>query len=229
MRPKVIVHILQSIDGRISGGYFAHAMPYLPDYAEIRHELEGDAVMYGATTAEELFASPRPDLSAFEGGNVPAGDFVCETDSFHFLVLDPSGTLGYTSGTARRNDMEGHIVALLHHDVDPAYLAYLRSIGVSYVLAGWGAIDVQEALAKAGVLFGIRRVLLMGGGVANATVAAADCVDELSLVVAPVAAVESDVPTFFECVPGLASLPVGFELAEVRQLHDSGLWLHYVR
>ena len=36
-------------------------------------------------------------------------------------------------------------------------------------------------------------------------------------------------PSLFETVRGLSAQPLAFQLAEVRQLPSSGLWLHYVR
>jgi riboflavin biosynthesis pyrimidine reductase len=69
----------------------------------------------------------------------------------------------------------------------------------------------------------------MGGGFANGTFAAAECVDELSLIIAPVAEVASGQPSLFETTRGLRADPLEFELAEVRQLPNSGLWLHYMR
>ena len=118
---------------------------------------------------------------------------------------------------------------LLREDVNPGYLAYLRRVGVSYVLAGRGGFDAELALEKLQELFGVQRALLMGGGITDGTFAAAGCVDELSLVIAPVAEVQSGQPSLFETVRGLRADPLQFELAEVRRLPASGLWLHYVR
>ena len=89
--------------------------------------------------------------------------------------------------------------------------------------------SVPQAAEKLLQLFGISRALLMGGGLADGTFAAADCVDELSLVVAPVAEVASGQPSLFETVRGLSARPLSFELVEARRLPASGLWLHYMR
>lgn len=228
-RPRVIVHILQSIDGRVAGSFFSSAYDLIDEYGAIRHELDGDCVIYGATTARQLLACGHFDRSRFAHDRVPGGDYVAETDGFMFVILDPNGTLGFESAHATRGDMEGHIVQLLRADVDKAYLSYLRSIGVSYILAGIGAFDVKMALRKLNHLFGRKRALLMGGGYANGTFAAADCVDELSIVIAPDAEVASGQPALFETMPGLTAKPLSFDLSEVRQLPHSGVWLHYTR
>ena len=229
MRTHIIVHILQSIDGRVAGKFFSQVSEQVSAYAAIRDNLDAEAIIYGATTAAQVLPGVHAGRPTQVRRPVPAGDYVaCEAD-FYFAVLDPEGTLNFDSATTSRGGTEGHIIQLLREDVNPGYLHYLRSRGVSYVLAGWGSFDAELAAEKLLELFGVSRALLMGGGIADGTFAAADCVDELSLVVAPVAEVASGQPALFETVRGLSAQPLSFELAEVRQLSGSGLWLHYMR
>lgn len=229
MRAHIIVHILQSLDGRVAGSFFSHAYDLVPTYTAIRDELDPDCIIYGATTAAEVFDGVHAGRPTQVRRPVPDGDYVASQDDFYFPIVDPEGTLRFDRPTTTRGTLQGSIVQLLREDVNPGYLSYLRGVGVSYVLAGRGSFDAELASTKLCELFGIHRALLMGGGIADGTFAAADCVDELSLVVAPVAEVTSGRPSLFETVPGLRADPIEFQLAEVRQLPDSGLWLHYVR
>ena len=227
-RPRVILHILQSVDGRVAGAFFGEAAGCVGEYGRIRDELSVDCFVHGATTARQLYArgTVRPQRQA----QVPPGDHVARRASRYMAVLDPDGTLGYDSPTCERRGMEGsHIVALLTEDVTAAYLGYLRAQHVSYVLCGRGRFDAGLAVKKLGSLFGVRRIALMGGGLADGTFAAADAIDELSLVVAPVAEVASGAPSLFETLPGIEARPIAWRLHEVRRLPDSGLWLHYLR
>lgn len=227
-KPQVILHILQSIDGRVAGAFMGKALGLVSEYGRIRDELAPDCFVHGATTARQLYANGK--VSAKRGAQVPVDDYVAKHSKRYMAVLDPDGTLGYDSPICNRRGMEGsHIVALLREDVDAAYLAYLRDQGVSYVLAGRGRFDVGLAVQKLGQLFGVTRIALMGGGYADGTFAAADVIDELSLVVAPVAQVASGQPSLFETVPGLTAAPLTWRLADVKRLPDSGLWLHYLR
>ena len=229
MRAHIIVHILQSIDGRMAGQFFSQAYDLVEAYGAIREELDAEAIIYGATTAAQVLAGVHAGRPRQVRRPVPAGDYVAEQADFVFAVVDPEGTLNFDAATTSRGGVQGHIVQLLREDVNTGYLSYLRSIGVRYVLAGQGRFDAELAAQKLLELFGVSRALLMGGGLADGTFAAADCVDELSLVVAPVAEVQSGQPSLFETVRGLRARPVAFQLAEVRQLPGSGLWLHYVR
>lgn len=229
MRPHIIVHILQSIDGRVAGNFFSQAYDLVGEYTAIRDELDAECIIYGATTAAQVLAGVHAGRPTQVRRPVPAGDFRAEEADFYFAIVDPEGTLRFDSPSTSRGNLHGHIVQLLREDVNPGYLSYLRSVGVSYVLAGRGSFDAELAAEKLQELFWIQRILLMGGGYADGTFAAADCVDELSLVIAPVAEVASGQPSLFETVRGLTARPLTFQLAEVRQLPSSGLWLHYMR
>ena len=229
MRPHIIVHILQSIDGRVAGEFFSQAYDLVEDYAAIRDELDAECIIYGATTAAQVLPGVHAGRPTQVRRPVPPGDYAARQGDFLFAIVDPEGTLRFDGPTTTRGGMQGHIVQLLREDVNPGYLSYLRTLGVSYVLAGWRSFDAELAAEKLQELFGVYRALLMGGGYANGTFAAAGCVDELSLVVAPVAEVASGQPALFETVRGLSAKPLAFQLAEARPLGSSGLWLHYVR
>lgn len=229
MRTHIIVHILQSLDGRISGAFFAQAGTQIGAYAALRDELDAEGIIYGATTAAQVLPGVRAGRPTQVRRPVPAGDYVATEADFVFAILDPEGTLSFDGATTSRGGTSGHIVQLLREDVNPGYLHYLRGIGVSYILAGSGSFDAELAAEKLLQIFGVSRALLMGGGLADGTFAAADCVDELSLVVAPIAEVASGQPALFETIRGLSAHPLAFELVEARRLEGSGLWLHYAR
>ncbi len=229
MRPHIIVHILQSIDGKVAGKFFSSAYDLVGAYGAIRDELDAECIIYGATTAAEVLSGVHAGRPTQVRRPVPPGDYVAREADFYFAVVDPEGTLRFDAPDTTRGNLKGHVVQLLREDVNPGYLSYLRGIGVSYVLAGRGSFDAELAAEKLLQLFGVSRILLMGGGFANGTFAAAECVDELSLIIAPVAEVASGQPSLFETTRGLRADPLEFELAEVRQLPNSGLWLHYMR
>ena len=103
-------------------------------------------------------------------------------ESFAFAI-DPSGRLAWES-----NDIDGdHVVAILSERVSDEYLAFLRERGVSYLLAGARDVDLPLALDRIGERFGVRTLMLEGGGRINGGLLNAGLVDEVSLLVVPVA------------------------------------------
>ena len=147
----------------------------------------------------------------------PPGDH----DSFAFAI-DASGRLAWDT-----NDIDGdHVVAVLSERVSDDYLAGLRERGVSYLLAGARDVDLAAALAKIGERFGVRTLLLEGGGRINGGMLAAGLVDEVSLLIAPVVDGRIGTPALFD---GEADrfAPVRLALESVERRADDVLWLLY--
>ena len=97
-------------------------------------------------------------------------------------------------------------------------------------MAGEAALDCRIAAEKLKELFGIRTLLICGGGLINGTFLQQGMLDELSLLLSPAVDGEVGSPSVFECSAGLwASAPKEFQLAEVQRLGESGLRLVYRR
>jgi riboflavin biosynthesis pyrimidine reductase len=163
------------------------------------------------------------EVARDHAGAGPREDFRApgKYDSFAFAV-DPSGRLAWES-----NDIDGdHVVAILSERVSDEYLAFLRERGVSYLLAGAGNVDLTLALEKIGVCYGVRTLMLEGGGRINAAMLRAGLIDEVSLLVAPIADARIGAPALFD-IEGDDITPcrLALEAAE-RRPHDV-LWLRY--
>lgn len=95
---------------------------------------------------------------------------------------------------------ENHIVAVLGEHVPDTYLHELRLAGVSYLFAGSDGSDLPVAMERLAQDFGIRSILLEGGGLINGAFLKAGLINEVSLLVYP-------------AVDGLAGVPSVFEYA----------------
>jgi riboflavin biosynthesis pyrimidine reductase len=78
-----------------------------------------------------------------------------------------------------------HAIVLLGQDVGDAHLAELQADGVSYIVADSAEIDLAAILETLNTAFGIRRLLLEGGGAINGSFLAAGLVDEVNILVGP--------------------------------------------
>ena len=56
-RPYIICHMLQSIDGKITGAYFSDekTMKLAGLYKEMSEQFQADGIIYGSVTAQEFF------------------------------------------------------------------------------------------------------------------------------------------------------------------------------
>ena len=224
-RPRVICHMAASVDGRIvvDGWPDAVSAAVRRHYEQVHTSYEADGWMCGRITMEPFAGATRPEkeVAREHGDRSPREDFVATGahDSFAFAI-DPSGRLAWES-----NDIDGdHVVAVLSERVSTEYLDFLRSRGVSYLLAGAREIDFALALEKIGALFGVRTLMLEGGGRINGALLGAGLVDEVSVLVAPVADGRVGTPALFD-VEGDATYHL--VLDEVDRRDDDILWLRY--
>lgn len=182
-RAKVILHMMTALDGKIEG-YFADAplTGICGDcYDDIIPKL-GDAVGSGSYTAQLYMAKGKPDLAAFEGTEVPEGDYIEKEEGDTFLfVFDRKGKCLWDDVLC-----EGRrVVAVLTRQASLPYLAYLRSKGISYIFAGERDMEPLTALEKIKSLFGIHTLVLCGGATINGVFLKAGLVDGVSLVICP--------------------------------------------
>ena len=231
-RPFVVCHMVASLDGRIDGDFFAapEMRPVLEASNQIREMLDCKAVLYGATTMAETYAEGYLKDPPQPTEDVPAGDFTAphQADRY-YVVVDPQGTVRYTGGEIeKRGRPKAHVIVGVTEETDRAYLAYLRNLGVSYVFAGKDSVDCGLLLRKLMERFGIEKLMICGGGIVNWSFLQAGCIDELSLVICPLAEGSRDVATTFDrsaWMPGGSVVP--FELKNVQTLPGNGLWLTY--
>jgi riboflavin biosynthesis pyrimidine reductase len=97
------------------------------------------------------------------------------------IVLDPSGKAHFSSGAVWGD----HVIALLGRDVADAHLSELAADGVSYIVAESAEIDLAAMLEALNRAFGIKRLLLEGGGTVNGSFLAAGLVDEVHVLIGP--------------------------------------------
>ncbi len=226
-RPYIICHMTTSLDGKVTGSFLEqeNVQGAIEQYYEIHRGYKADAFACGRITMEGSFTGGfQPDLTPFADAVISYEDYKADTEAEFFAVaFDRKGRLGWTVSRIADEDPgydNAHIIEVLCEGVNPAYLVYLQSIGVSYIFAGKEEMDVALALKKLKTLFGIETLLLEGGSVLNGAFLRADVIDALSLVVAPVTAEKEDKPVFWN------GERKAFCLDEVKQFADS-VWIKY--
>jgi len=227
-RPQVICHMMTSVDGRIVTEGWPQSEEGRRQYEEVHASYDAEAWMCGRVTMEQHFAAgtrSEADASKQYDGP-PREDFIApgEHDSYA-IAIDPRGRLIWKSG-----DAEGdHIVAVLTEGVSNDYLQSLREAGVSYLLAGRSGrddVDLPLALRKIGERLGVRTLMLEGGGGINGSMLQADLIDELSVLIAPVADTRTGTAALFD-VHGNRAFPRRLSLIAVEKRPDDVLWLRY--
>jgi len=221
-RPYVISHMSPSIDGKIVAGNWPSIRIVSAEYERTAATLGADAWIIGRVSMEPYAGKSKVPRGKVNG-RIPRKDFIARPDAKSYAIaIDPSGKLTWAS-----NDIDGeHVITVLSQRVSDDYLAFLQSRGVSYVFGGKDSIDLRRVLVKLRTAFGIRKLLLEGGGKINGSFLAADLIDELSVLIAPVADGGVGTPTLFDAKSG-RGVARALRLISVAKLRGDVVWLRY--
>ena len=225
VRPRVICHMMTSLDGRI----LTDGWPLSPDgrkqYEQVHASYDSDGWLCGRVTMEQHFAQgtrPEADVKREHHG-AAREDFIAPgKHASYAFALDEHGRLAWDS-----NDIDGdHVVAILSERVSDDYLAFLRGKGVSYLICGARDVDLALMLEKIAARCGVKTLMLEGGGKINGSLLRAGLIDEVSVIVSPVADGRMGTPALFD-VDGDDVKPHRLALDSVERRADDTLWLRY--
>ncbi len=232
MRPRIICHMVSSIDGRLlverwtAPAGKADADGVLAHYEAIAKRLDADGWMVGRTTmAYYANGAARAPQKIHDDLRRP---YVAEGRAGHGLAVavDRHGKLHYG-----RDAVHGdHFVAILGESVSDDYLAELREDGVSYLFAGPDGNDLKRAMDTLGDTFGTKTLLLEGGGLINGAFLKAGLIDEISLLVYPGIDGLAGVPSIFEYAGAPGEKPAegqSLKHFHTETLEDGMVWLRY--
>jgi riboflavin biosynthesis pyrimidine reductase len=186
MRPFIICHMGTSIDGRLHPSRFTSAAAGVSStvlrghYERIHEGFEADGWIVGRKTMSEMAkGSERPIANA---PKVAREAHLGNRNGRKLAIgIDPSGRVHY----GKDNVGGDHAVAVLGEHVSDGHLAELRMDGVSYVFAGPQGDDLAGAMERIGSMFGVKKLLLEGGGGINGAFLKHGLIDEFSTLIFP--------------------------------------------
>ena len=124
----------------------------------------------------------------------------------YYVSVDPSGKLGCKSSILHYYvDTTAHVIEILTEKASNSYKAFLRKLGISYIIAGQEELDYSLAMEKLYALFDIHTLMLGGGGILNWSFIQAGMCDEISVVIAASADRSSDTPALFSTRNGFGT------------------------
>ena len=221
-RPYVICHMSPSIDGKIVSKNWPSLKIAYAAYERTATTLAADAWIVGRVSMAPYAGKSRvPRLTRKQ--RMPRRDFIAEAKARSYAIaIDPSGKLTWRSNAID----DAHVITVLAEGVSDDYLAFLQSRGVSYIFGGRASIDLRRVLAKLRAAFGIRRLLLEGGGKINGSFLTAGLIDELSILIFPVADGSIGTPTLFDAMAG-KGLARKLRLISISRIKGDLVWMRY--
>jgi riboflavin biosynthesis pyrimidine reductase len=214
--------MLSSVDGKIDGDAL-RAVTGSGEYEATGAMLKGDAWVCGRTTMQQHFAEKELFVSALNKPSGPQSVYVARRAKSYAVSIDTVGKLRWAD-----NDIDGdHLICVVSERVPEDYLSMLREKGISYIVTGATSVDLARAVDLLGEHFGIKTLLLEGGGHINGAFLEAHLVDEVSILVVPGIDGRRDIPAVFDGVNPAIKEAVPLKLRSVEQRKNDALWIRY--
>lgn len=227
-KPHVICHMMSTVDGKIISANWGDQKlikTYSGFFEKYHETFESQAWICGRVTMEKDFSEGKKPEPVKPGAPIKREAFIGDKNAASFAVaVDAHGKLGWESNQTGGD----HIIEVLTEQVGDDYLNYLQQKGISYIFAGKNSIDFADALKQLSTLFPIKTLMAEGGGHLNGSLLNAGLIDELSLLLLPIADGTPKSPTTFEVSDYLTKAPAShLKLKEVKQLENDVVWLKY--
>ncbi|MBV6839606.1 dihydrofolate reductase family protein [Xanthomonas campestris pv. merremiae] len=225
MRPHVICHMMSGLDGKTDPDAISQFGD--PDIYEQTHpKLCGDAWLCGRVTLQVNYGQFAEQEEFINDGTDAIGQpavYVAGKFGSYALSADRQGRIKWKTALCD-ND---HVVVLTTERASAAYLGLMKDRGVSYIVAGKDTIDFASAFAILGSQFGIKKLIVEGGGTINGAVLDAGLIDEFSLLLMPGVDGRRQPSASFDGRPESPIACVPASLQSIERLDDDVLWLRY--
>lgn len=225
-KPHVVCHMMSTVNGKILSENWGSARETFSGLYEKYHAtFNGQAWMCGRTTMEKDFTEGEKPVLSKPAKPIAREPFIGNREATSFAIaVDAKGKLAW-----RSNETGGdHIIEILTEAVSDEYLYYLQQKRISYIFAGKEELDFKLALHQLSELFPIQTLMLEGGGHVNGSLLNEGFIDEVSILLAPIADSTANTPTTFELSDYLPKKPATLmHLTEVKQVEHGVLWLKY--
>jgi riboflavin biosynthesis pyrimidine reductase len=199
MRPKIICHMVTSIDGRLHPSRFTapalgvDSAVLRRHYDRVADSFKAEGWMVGRTTMQEIAKGAARSVAAT--ASFPRETYVADRRGRNLAVaIDPHGKVHY----GKDNALGDHVVAVLGENVPDTYLAELREDGASYLFAGPDGRDMAKAMQTLHGTFDVKTLLLEGGAATNGLFLNQRLIDEISVLIHPAIDGVAGVQTIFE-------------------------------
>ncbi len=221
MRPHIISHMMESVDGSIDC-----AMTELIDpsnsYYDALELLDCDSTLEGRVTKQIHYARPErfvaDDLTPI---GKAAFHKAAEGNSFD-IALDTHGSLRWPDRAAA-----DRLLVITDTACPNAYHDYLTSNNISWIAVGEKCIDLNKAVDILAAQFGVKRLAVVGGGTVNGSFLNAGLLDEVSVMIGPGIDGRRGMTSIFDGIDNHDKRPTLLRLEDVKRFDSDTLWLRY--
>lgn len=225
MRPYVICHMMSSLDGKTD----PIALQQFSDteiFEKTHPKLGGDAWLCGRVTLQVNFGEYAEPEAFRNDGRDTIGEarvHVAKRHTSYAISADTHGQILW-----KGSEIDGdHIIVLTSKVASNRYLDILRERGVSFIVSGTEHIDFSRSFDILANEFGVKRLIIEGGGLINGAVLAEGLIDEFSLLLLPGVDGRRGPSASFDGRPANPIETFPAVLQSIERLDDDVLWLRY--
>lgn len=222
-RPYIIVHMMESVDGRIDCAMTEKISPS-HIYYDALEKLECPSQLMGRVTMQTHYAEEEPFVAADPAPFGRKGFHKAVEADGYTVAVDTKGRLRWPQA-----ECDGApLLVITGEDCPKEYLDYLAGRGISWIAVGKHGIDFQEVMRTLCVEFGVERLAITGGGHINGAFLAAGLVDEVSVMIGPGIDGRGGMAAVFDGVDASCEKsPFLLRLESVEKVGEGTVWLRY--
>ena len=221
MKPFIISHMMESVDGRIDCAMTEQIEPSNA-YYDALDQLDCPTTLEGRVTMQIHFAEPEP----FKAKNsTPVGKpcfHKVSQESGYAVAIDTLGKLRWPS---TMHDGKPLLV-VTSEACAKEYLDTLTAQGISWFAVGAERIDLAKAVDILNVEFGVQRMAVVGGGHINGAFLAAGLLDEVSVMIGPGIDGREGMASVFDGINDHNRPATLLKLNSIERMGDT-VWLRY--
>lgn len=223
MRPYIVSHMMMSVDGRIDCPMVAQISG--EEYYTALDSFGLSSKLSGRVTAALECSAVSDELSVDANASIKGESVYKAVESDEYtIVVDTWGRLQIASAEA-----DGHsLLVIMSERVSEEHLDMLRRENVSWIATGKGHIDLHRAMDILGEEFGIKKLIIVGGGNINGGFLETGLIDEVSVMMAPGIDGRRGETAVFDGCAWEADAPYRLKLVSVEQVKGTEvIWVRY--
>ncbi len=222
MKPYIISHMMESVDGRIDCD-MTEQIDSSNSYYDALDKLNCPSLLMGRVTMQMHYAEGEP----FETSDVtPIGrQDQCKVQKAggYIIAMDTHGKLRWGASA-----YDGKPLLVITSEACPkAYTDTLTSQGISWIAVGEKEINLPKAMKILRVDFGVERLAVVGGGHINGAFLEAGLLDEVSVMIGPGIDGRRNMTAVFDGIQDLSRPATLLKLNSVERVGEGTVWLRY--
>lgn len=222
MRPYIISHMMESVDGRIDCAMTEQIDPS-DSYYEALDKLDCPSQLMGRVTMQMHYADSETYATTDKTPIGEAAVNVATNSEGYTIAVDTHGTLKWSY-----SECDGRPLLVITSESCPKeYLDNLTSKGISWISVGCEHVDLKEAMNILADEFGVKRLAITGGGHINGAFLAAGLIDEVSVMIGPGIDGRKGMASIFDGIEDPDRTATLLTLDSIERVSEGTVWLRY--